>query len=133
MKSKVHTKDLIRAKAVLAIKIPNLKDPYKKEISGLSIKAEAWIKRNPHVYGLFKRFALELIKEDKPFSISLLTERVRWEYHFYDDDLTFKVSNNHRAYIARKLAHELPKLRHLMRFRPVTKWENIYDAEYETD
>jgi hypothetical protein len=80
--------------------------------------AENWIATNPQVYGLFERFALEMYARGKKFGVGLLTERVRWECAITStSDDGFKINNNHRAYIGRKLVADHPQLQGLLSFR----------------
>lgn len=94
---------------------------YPKKRENPKIRAEKWMEKNPHIYALYVKFAKELLSAGKSFSISLLTERIRWECHFHYDHGDFKISNDYRAYIARRLCIDLPELKDLLRFRP-TKW-----------
>lgn len=88
--------------------------------ANLRKKTEDWIDHNPEIYSMFKKFALELVQKGRPFSISLITERVRWECNVaWQGD--FKISNNYRAYIARKLAQDIPELGSVLRFKK-TRW-----------
>lgn len=59
---------------------------------------------NPNVWGMFQHFTNELIeKGHKKLSASLVTERIRWESMVKTSSKDgFKISNNHRAYYARK-------------------------------
>ena len=90
------------------------------ENEDLRRKAEVWIAENPRVMDLYRQFAKELLAMKRKFNVSLLTERVRWECMLsFDED--FKISNNHRAYIARKLTEEMPELKAIFKFRE-TRW-----------
>lgn len=81
---------------------------------------EDWIDRNPEIYALYKKFATDLLLQGKPFSIKLITERVRWECHLHWSG-EFKISNDYPAYIARKMAEEMPELRNVLKFKK-TRW-----------
>ncbi len=63
---------------------------------------------NPHVYSLFTRFAREVLGKGRgKFGIAAIWERMRWEMAFSTvDDKPFKISNNHKAYYARKIMSE---------------------------
>lgn len=81
-------------------------------------RAENWIRENPKVAELFLRFAKEMAAKERRFSVSLLTERVRYEVAFeWNQD--FKINNSYRAYIARWLIAEDPRLEAWMTFRKV--------------
>jgi hypothetical protein len=75
--------------------------------------------KNPHVMDLFRKFAREKLLVQKRFGIGALTERVRWECSFNHEGEEYKVCNNHRAYIARRLITEIPDLDGLIRLRAV--------------
>jgi len=86
-------------------------------------KAEEWITANPVIYALTERFALEMASKKKKFGIALLFERVRWEIKVtaQPDEDGFKLNNNHRAYVARRLVQDHPDLAQFLSFR-TTKW-----------
>lgn len=84
----------------------------------LRAEAEAWIDANPQAYAIFVRFAKRAATMGRPFGIGLLTERVRWEAFFDRSDTDgYKINNNHRAYIARRLVEDVPEAASLLRFR----------------
>ena len=85
----------------------------------LRAAADTWIEANPDIYEMFVRFANQMAGRGHPFSIGLLAERVRWECRFQFDRTDFKINNNHRAYIARRLVEEHPHLKERLRFRAV--------------
>ena len=81
-------------------------------------RAERWIAENPQIYAMFVRFALDLAAKRQSFGIGLLAERVRWECKIQArSDAEYRVNNNHRAYIARRLVQDHPELESLLRFR----------------
>lgn len=62
---------------------------------------------NPHVYDLFVKYALEAKARGRTrFSISMITERIRWYTAIETSDPDFKINNNHRAFYARKLMED---------------------------
>lgn len=71
----------------------------------------AWLIEHPQVFGLYERFAQEAFEKGKKFSISLLTERIRWEVRMTwgKDSAGFKINNNYRAYVARDLLAKHPE------------------------
>ena len=92
--------------------------PQNPKRANLRVEAEKWIAANPGVYLLFVRFAHEMLAARKNFGVGLLTERVRWECVVTTTgDPDFKINNNHRAYIARKLVQDYPPLRPFIQFR----------------
>ncbi len=88
----------------------------------LRVRADDWIRANTEAYRLFERFALEAASAQTSFGIGALTERVRWEARITMRRTDgFKINNNHRAYIARKLLQDHPRLKGLITLRE-TKW-----------
>lgn len=81
--------------------------------------AEKWIEGNPSGYRLFVKFAMQMLGRRRNFGIGQLTERVRWEVAltWERDPRGFKINNNHRAYIARKLVEDYPRLEPFIQFR----------------
>lgn len=77
-------------------------------MASLQDKFEKFDAENPHVYQLYRKFAAEAVDSGmKKLSISLVTERVRWEAKIVTrSDDNFKINNNHRAFYARKLNQE---------------------------
>jgi len=73
---------------------------------------------NPQIYALFRRFATQMLERNKRFGISQLTERVRWEIALAWQG-EYKINNNHRAYVARRLLAEMPGLEPLIKLRRV--------------
>lgn len=73
---------------------------------------------NPLVYELYKKFAWQAVDAgNTTLSISLLTERVRWEAKVVTKSIDgFKINNNHQAFYARKLNRE-PMFEGLFRTR----------------
>ena len=77
-------------------------DKYRNTLLGM--RAQRFDLENPHVYELVKRFASEVRSRGYTrYSINSLFERVRWHTDIETTDRQFKLSNNHRAYYARKL------------------------------
>ena len=65
---------------------------------------------NPHVYETFKRFAYEVLDSGrKKYSANGIFERMRWHTEIETRGDPFKLSNNYRAYYARKLMDEFPE------------------------
>lgn len=74
---------------------------------------------NPNIYTLFKRFANDLIEAGrKKLSAALIIERIRWEVNVSTvSEDSFKVSNNHTAFYARKFMDEHPQHGEIFRTR----------------
>lgn len=67
-------------------------------------KARSFDVENPHVYELLKQFSAEVRRRGyDAYSINSVFERIRWHTDIETTNKTFKLSNNHRAYYARKL------------------------------
>lgn len=79
--------------------------------------ADDWMDANPEAMQQFRRFAEQMRERSRRFGIGLLAERVRWELHLHSAMADFQVNNNYRAYIARRLCHEDPRLAELIRCR----------------
>ncbi|MDO8357256.1 MAG: hypothetical protein Q7U76_12770 [Nitrospirota bacterium] len=71
-----------------------------------------WRDSNQKAYDLYVRFAKEALHCGKRFSISLLTERIRWEAKMTmgKDEEGYRINNNFRAYLARDLMEQCPEL-----------------------
>ena len=86
----------------------------------LRAEADRWIAENPQVYQLFQWFANQMLEQKRRFGIGQLAERVRWECGLRGrPDEEYKVNNNYRAYIARRLVADNPELESYLRFRKV--------------
>lgn len=93
--------------------------------------ADAWMTANPEAMGHFRAFAETMRARGRRFGIGLLSERVRWELVLRgatDDD--FKINNNFRAYIARRLVAEDPRLAQCMRFRITPAADRPYNPPH---
>jgi len=74
-------------------------------------KAREWMQRNPNVMDRFISFARKAKAQGvKRLGIALLVERVRWYGIVDSPDEDFKISNTHRAYIAREIMERCPDL-----------------------
>ena len=80
-------------------------------INRLEAKWRVFHAKNPHVYELVKRFALEVIaKGYEHYSINSIFERVRWHSSIETKtEEQFKLSNNHRPYYARLFHKDHPE------------------------
>ena len=84
-------------------------------------QAEAFHMQHPEVSRLFVRFANEIIDRGySHYSVNAIFERIRWETDKPDVDgkSTFKLSNNHRAWYARKFMEAFPEHSGFFRTRP---------------
>lgn len=82
--------------------------------------AAQWISEHPKACEWLLSFARILASRQCQFGIGLLVERLRWEGVVEGwGDGEYKVSNNHRAYIARWLIAQDPNLERYLKFRKV--------------
>lgn len=83
--------------------IPN--DPFRAYCqTAVGRKSHEFDRENPHVFEMFERFAKEARNRGhQRYSANGIFERMRWETHMTSNDNDFKLSNNLRAYYARKL------------------------------
>jgi len=84
----------------------------------LRVETARWIKKHPDVARLFLRYANALAQKERPFGMKLIAERVRWETYFNHGE-SYKISNNHTAYIARWIIAKDPSIENFIRFRNV--------------
>jgi hypothetical protein len=74
---------------------------------------------NPHVYKELKRLSYKWVRSrpGEHLGISMLWEVMRWNMNLYTEGEPLKLNNNYRAFYARKLMDENPKLRGLFEIR----------------
>lgn len=89
-------------------------------------------KTNPHIYELFKRFAIEASARREHYSVAAIWERIRWhldvetqEDMANPDDKTraLKLNNNHKAYYVRMFHRDFPHMDGFFRTRTLTSKE----------
>ena len=77
-----------------------------------------WHKLNPHVYELFKRFTLDVIRRGrKQYSSKAIVERIRWHTEVETVGEEFKMNNNYAPYYARLFMKEYPEHANFFRTR----------------
>ena len=84
-------------------------------------QAEEFHKKYPRVSILFVKFTKEIIDRGyKHYSVNAIFERIRWETDVPDVNgkTQFKLSNNHRAWYARKFMETFPEYKGFFRTRP---------------
>jgi hypothetical protein len=87
----------------------------------LTTKFEKFHTDNPHIYLLFRHFALEAIKAGRNIlSANMIAERIRWETTVTTKGDGYKINNNYRAYYARMFMREHPDLDGCFRVRAVS-------------
>lgn len=74
---------------------------------------------NPKIWDMLVKFSYQALGAGlEKTSISLLVERIRWEVQVVTkSNDSFKISNNHRAFYARKLMDTYPEFKGLFRIR----------------
>jgi len=67
--------------------------------------------RNPKVYRLFEKLALNLINDRglEKISAKMICEQIRWLYVIEDKDEDFKINNNYTAFFARLFIKKHPE------------------------
>ena len=83
-------------------------------------RTDQWINEYPHVFAMFEKFALEMLRKGAKFGINLLRERVRWECLFVYGT-KYKFCNTMSPYVARRLIERHPDLRPVIKCKR-TKW-----------
>ena len=84
-------------------------------------QAEEFHKKYPRVSILFVKFTKEIIARGyQHYSVNAIFERIRWETDVPDVNgkTQFKLSNNHRAWYARKFMETFPEYKGFFRTRP---------------
>lgn len=80
-------------------------------VQRLEVAAREWMDQHPAIFRLFERFALRAAERGARFGIGQLTEMVRWEVNVeWRESEKWKINNNHRAYVARRLIALHPEL-----------------------
>jgi len=87
----------------------------------LQQKFDKFHEENPHVYEMFKSFALGAIRlcekrNKKYISADFIMHRVRWE-QFTTTDKDFKINNNHISYYSRLFQKDFQEYSHMFRNR----------------
>ena len=73
-------------------------------------KFDLYHAENPHIYQIFERFTLEVIRSGrKNFGIGAIAERCRWYSAIESIGDPFKINNNYRAFYARLFEAKNPQ------------------------
>jgi len=81
-------------------------------------EAEHWISSHVEDYNLLCQRALSRFEKGLPLNVSLLAEWMRLGSAAAVDPVDgYKLNNNHRAYIARRMVADFPQLEKCFRFR----------------
>lgn len=96
---------------------------YKKEFaaykrSRIGKRAIKFDIENPKIWELFLKYAREISKSGRDkYSATMLFERIRWQTMVKTKSDSFKISNDFRAYYARKIMAIHPEFRGFFRLR----------------
>lgn len=78
-------------------------------MSTVTERFEKYHRENPHVYAMFKKFALQSASRRSRFSARAVFHRMRWQSMIEGND-EFKINNNYSPYYARLFEQEYPDL-----------------------
>ena len=70
-------------------------------------EADEWVRKNPEAWAYIRGEAKKRTEQQRRFGIGELCEQVRWHMAAQGVD-GFKINNNHRAALARRLIVEYP-------------------------
>lgn len=84
-----------------------LDNPRPRRSNDIQDRFEAWLEENPHVWQLIRRYAYRVLESGRErFGIAAIVERVRWEIEIETTGDPFKINNDYRSRIVRKLIQE---------------------------
>lgn len=79
---------------------------------------ERFHKDNPHIYPLFKKFAMQAREAGRRyFGARMIIERIRWYVAVETKTADFKINNDCSARYARMMIEELPEFGQFFRLR----------------
>jgi len=90
---------------------------------------EEHLENNPHIYPMFKKFALEAAKYRDVFSASAIIQRIRWDTALYENDSKFKLANHWSPFYAKKFMEEHPE--HKGFFKQYKNFDDIKHLDEE--
>jgi len=73
--------------------------------------------KNPKIYGLFVKFALQVASRRSYYSAKNIFHRIRWETMIEENGDQFKVDDGWISHYARKFVGEYPEHNALFKFR----------------
>ena len=89
-------------------------------------KFERFHVKNPHVYQLFKRYALEASIRERRFSARTIIHRMRWFTQVETDDPDgFKINDHWSPYYARMFVEDFPQYEHFVERRTAPKADQL--------
>ena len=87
-----------------------------------------WKDKHPKVIQMFADFSLLCVEKGRFFGISLITERLRWEY-FWEYNEDFKIRNEFRAIIIREIMLEWPDVKRFCTVKKLPWADDHFDAD----
>ena len=70
---------------------------------------EEYHKKNPNIYRMFCRFALQIANKRKRFSAKMIFHRIRWETIVGDEYGDFKIDDGWISHYSRKFMKDYPQ------------------------
>lgn len=81
-------------------------------------RANLWVSENPTAWAKLCDLAQQEIRANRRFGMQHLVERVRWLDLVDVHGKPVKISNDHVAFLARRLCQEFPEARNFVELRP---------------
>jgi len=72
---------------------------------------DAYHAANPHLYAVFCRFTLEVIKAGRKASVGMIFNRIRWETRVVTEGDRFKINDRYQPFYSRKFMEDHPQHR----------------------
>ncbi len=81
----------------------------------IQTRFEEWLERNAELYAAIRRYAYQALRSGRRrFGIAAIIERVRWDVEIDSrGDEPFKINNDYRSRIVRRLIQEDPRFEDL--------------------
>lgn len=99
--------------------LPHLEAVNYSSFESIEARFKEFHRRNPHVYDILKSLSLQVRRNGRSkYAIASLVEVLRWSYSVQTKGADFKLSNDFRAFYARKLMRENPELAEFFALRP---------------
>jgi len=74
-------------------------------------KFNEYDRANPQVYEMFKKLAMQVKRIGfKRFSAEMIVNQIRWKSAIKTKNDDFKINNNYKAFLSRKLMQEVPEM-----------------------
>lgn len=89
-----------------------------EERPSIQERFEAWVAANPELYRLIRQYAYRALEAGRSrFGIAAIVERVRWDIEIESEGDDFKINNDFRSRLVRKLIDEEPRFEDLFETR----------------